>query len=101
MNTHADTIAKLKAKLWDNAISSYRAAVKLRSAYGDQDEERIDAVEDQVGRAYREMIMMKVPTASAAFDKLEAVHDEFGSADAIPAHDVATVIADLKRLGSA
>lgn len=101
MNTHTDNIAKLKAKFWDKAISSYHAAAKLRTAYGDTSEQRIDAVEEQVAHAYRAMIRMTAPTASAAVDKLEAVHQEFGSADSIPAHDVAAVLADLKRLGSA
>jgi hypothetical protein len=100
MNAHADTIAKLKAKFWNKSISSYHAAAKLRAAYGDISEQRVDAVENQVGRAYRKMLQTLAPTVQSATEKLEAMHQEFGSADAIPAHDVAVVLADLKRLGS-
>ena len=101
MNTHADVVLKLKAKFWNQAISSYHATVKLRGTCANQEETRIDSVEREVARAYDDMLATSAPTLQAAADKLAAVHCEFGSGDAIPAHDVATVLADLKRLVTA
>lgn len=101
MTAHSINRDSLNRAIWKRAFNEYEAAAALRRTVTGPEDDQIDAIEEHVARAYRSMLATRSPTIEAVTDKLSAVHTEYAQGDALPAEDVAVVLANLKYLGTA